>query len=141
MLARGLLQAIRSALRVVWLFVFPAGVFASAVSGTFGVRITLSAPSSLCTNTVLSKQTNATVRVTCNTEVFVSIEPAAGAVGYVAGVHGGAYSYVTRSNRGANAFLGSGNASLGAGGVGTVTALRTLDLTADRDRVEMLVTF
>jgi hypothetical protein len=111
---------------------------AGTASHDFQVQVRLTpASTGLCISQSLSQQTNATVTVTCRDREFVSIEATARrAYGFT---HGGAYRFV----------MPSGYFSIGqlwrdhpqGVGIGTVTALRVMQLQDVDDRLELLVSF
>jgi hypothetical protein len=109
---------------------------AGTATGLFNVNITLT-PRDVCVSSVLSAQTNATVRVVCGTEQFVSIESLPGKP--FVGTHGGAYRFVFAPGTIIpSILLGESDMNFGAG---TITALRVLNLNAHQDRLELLVSF
>lgn len=95
------------------------------------------AAGSICTSQTLSDAAQATVRVSCSSGQFVSIEPSPGKP--FAGSHGGAF----RFNFGpglpfASALAGTNGFHAGAG---TVTSLRVVNLSGRETPLEMLVSF
>lgn len=118
-----------------------AGI-AGAVSSTAIFNVIVQ-PVGICISTSLSRVTNATVRVTCQGNQFVSIEPREGRP--FVGTHGGAYRFAFSQRSGLPSNLGgvgSGASELeDAVGQGTVTALRVLDLRESDEKLELLVSF
>ncbi len=114
---------------------------AATTFGSFSVNIRLNESSSgLCISSSLSQQTNALVKVTCQGNQFVSIEPRAGRP--FVGTHGGAFRFAfSNATPMPPAFLGDGPAIDDWIGSGTVTALRVLNLTESDERLELLVSF
>jgi hypothetical protein len=134
-----------AALMTVYL-VTPA-VHAGVANGSFSVNIRLNeSASGICISSSQSQQTNAWVKVTCQGQQFVSIEPRAGQP--FVGTHGGAHrmmvhrfgSQRTRLDR-AEGFAHQRNAIDDWTGSGTITGLRVLDLTEKDERLELLVSF
>lgn len=126
---------------IVFISGFNSGfVAASQVSANFFVA---AKPVGMCISSSLSQVTNAIVRVTCEGNQFVSIEPQSGKP--FVGTHGGAHRFAFSQRSG---FV-DGQVSLGqsvgvleaAIGQGTVTALRVLDLTEKDEKLELLVSF
>ena len=94
----------------------------------------------LCISSSLGQQLNVLVKVTCQGNQFVSIEPRAGRP--FVGTHGGAFRFAfSNAAPMPPAFLGGGTAVDDWVGSGTVTALRVLNLTERDERLEMLVSF
>jgi hypothetical protein len=117
---------------------------AATTSGSFNVTVRLNEPvNGVCISTSLSSVTNALVRVTCEGNQFVSIEPRPGRP--FIGTHGGAYRFAFSQRSGfANSFVNVGQSVSeleAAIGKGTITALRVLDLTEKDERLELLVSF
>ena len=83
------------------------------------------------------------MRVTCQGNQFVSIEPRVGRP--FPGTHGGAFRFAFSQRSGfsgGNVDFGQSVSALEAAiGQGTITALRVLDLTERDERLEMLVSF
>jgi hypothetical protein len=123
-----------------WLLFLSGIVWAGTAEGRFNVNITLVPRGDFCVNTVLSQQVNAVVRVTCNSNLFVSIEPSS-LGGFSAGMHGGAHLHFTRSISGLGTNSISSTLAFVDGGAGTTAAQRVFDLTTERERAEMLVIF
>lgn len=124
---------------------FTVAAQAGQASAGFQVTVRLSAhlPTSqagVCISTVLGQQTGAVVRVVCSTGQVVSIEAAPGTP-VMAGVHGGAIRY----SFGPGAMLAPDTALTDSEqiyiGLGTITAMRVVDLTGRRERLEFLVSF
>jgi hypothetical protein len=124
---------------------FTVTAHAGQASAGFQVTVRLNAqqPTSqagVCISTVLGQQTGAVVRVVCSTGQVVSIEAAPG-TSVIAGVHGGAFRY----SFGAGTLLAPGagltDSELGFIGLGTITAMRIVDLTGRKERLEFLVSF
>ncbi len=119
-------------------------VVANAATGAsvFAVRVSYKA-ADFCVSTSLSQVTNALVRVTCQGNQFVSIEPRAGRP--FVGTHGGAYRFAFSQRSGfsgGNVDFGQSVSALEAAiGQGTITALRVLDLSERDERLELLVSF
>jgi hypothetical protein len=117
---------------------------AATTSGSFNVQIRLNeSASGICVSSTLSLVTNALVRVTCQGNQFVSIEPRDGRP--FVGTHGGAHRFAFSQRSGyPSGFVNFGQ-SVGeleaAIGQGTITALRVLDLTERDERLELLVSF
>jgi hypothetical protein len=110
---------------------------AGQASGNFTVMVQ---PVGVCISTSLSQQTNATVLVTCRGEQFVSIEPRPGSL--FVGVHGGAWRFHMPGNASAiPAFLLASGELQSDIGMGTVTAMRVLDLQQRDQTLELLVSF
>jgi hypothetical protein len=112
---------------------------AATASAAFKVELTYAAPA-LCFSRALSQQTNALVRVTCQGNQFVSIEPQHGKP--FVGTHGGTYRFLfntTHTGRSDSSNLG--HLLEDRIGQGTITALRVLDLTETDERLELLVSF
>jgi hypothetical protein len=115
-------------------------VAASQVAANFFVA---AMPIGVCISTSLSQVTNASVRVTCQGNQFVSIEPQPGKPFF--GTHGGAHRFAFSQRTG----VSSGQVDFGqsvteleaALGQGTITALRVLNLTENDERLELLVSF
>lgn len=113
---------------------------ADTASGAFNVLVNLqSHPTGICISTTLSQQTNALVRVTCQGEQFVSIEPRKGRP--FLGTHGGAHRIALTSIKTApSGWLHPGELDPWIGR-GTITSLRVLNLTERDERLELLVSF
>ena len=120
--------------------VAPAWSVAATVSGNFVVTVQLAG---ICISSSLSQVTNASVRVTCQGNQFVSIEPQPGKPFF--GTHGGAhrFAFSQRANGSSGQVdLGQSVTELEAAlGQGTITALRVLNLTERDERLELLVSF
>ena len=118
---------------------FSLNSHAGNAQGGFMVSVKLIG-TGLCVNTTLSQLTNAIVRVTCQGNQFVSIEPRKGRP--FLGVHGGAFRFVFSSGAAVPGFLlGDSGGSSNLIGQGTITALRVLDLTERDGKLEFLVSF
>lgn len=116
---------------------------AGGKSGRFDVKITLQdgaaavGGNTICVSESLSAQTNAVVRVACQTGQFVDISPQPGRP--FAGVHGGAFRFAFGPGHWVEASLaGSADNLLGTG---TVTAMRIYRVDEDNGPLEMLVSF
>jgi hypothetical protein len=114
---------------------------ASAATGTFNVNINLvpAFASGICTSSALSQQTNALVRVTCSGGQFVSIEPRPGS--NFGGVHGGAWRFTFPRASAIPQFLMADGEVQPQIGVGTITAMRVLEIKERDETLELLVSF
>lgn len=116
------------------------GIQAGTASAVFQVTVQ---PIGICISSSLGRVTNAVVRVTCQGNQFVSIEPREGRP--FVGTHGGAYRFAFSQRSGfsgGSVDVGQSASDLEAAiGQGTITALRVLDLTERDERLEMLVSF
>lgn len=108
-------------------------------SAAFQVQVSLQRNSSICISETQSAATNATVRVYCGTGQFVSIEPTPGRP--FLGVHGGAFRFSFGGGLTGQVPSTAGGTALELIGLGTVTALRVLDVRGQADQLEMLVSF
>ncbi len=112
----------------------------SATAGTtnerFNVNIKL-AQRDVCVSSSLSDLTHATVRVVCVNGHFVSIEFVPGRP--FVGTHGGAHRFIFAPGTTLPSDL-VGESALYMGS-GTITSLRVLNLSALKDRLELLVSF
>jgi hypothetical protein len=117
-------------------------VNALEVSSSFLVTVRLQS-AGICISSTLSRQTNALVRVTCQGNQFVSIEPREGRP--FVGTHGGAYRFAFSQRSGwignFGGFGGGASELEDSIGQGTITALRMLDLRETDERLELLVSF
>ena len=123
-----------------------APVFAGTAQSTFAVQINLRNPVAgsggpdICTSQTLSASTNATVKVICGTNIFVSIEPSP-TVPFV-GVHGGAFSFMLEPTSLLIQSTSLSDDPLGYMGAGTITTMHVFhDDDRGNDTMEMLVSF
>lgn len=137
-------MAISRAALLLALAAIPSGMAgARSQAGHFNVNISLTSESApvggrgVCVSESLSAQTNAVVRVACQTGQFVDISPQPGRP--FAGVHGGAFRFSFGPGHWVEASLaGSADNLLGTG---TVTAMRIYRVDEDNGPLEMLVSF
>lgn len=105
----------------------------SGVSGTSGTSA--SSSPAFCVNRTLSAENNATVTVTCSTDLFVSIEPATGTI--FPGSNGAAYRFLFPS-----AVKARADDLTWLAGRGTVTSFRISTLKKNAwDIMEILVNY
>lgn len=137
-------MTITKAVVLLALFALPAGMAdARSQAGHFNVNISLTKESAtfdgrgLCVSESLSAQSNAVVRVACQSGQFVDISPRPGRP--FAGVHGGAFRFSIGPGHWVEASLaGSADSLLGTG---TVTAMRIYRVEDENGPLEMLVSF
>jgi hypothetical protein len=110
---------------------------AATASARFGVTIHFKTADGLCVSRSLSDQTNATVRVVCETGQFVSISPTPGKPFF--GTHGAAFRFSFSSEQARS--VGRNDESDPFVGFGTVTSLQIYNASGSDGPIEMLVSF